>query len=731
MKKFPVYTQHDAMDCGPTCLRMVVAFYGKKYSIESLREKSFISRNGVTMLGLSEAAEKIGFHTLGIQITTDILSKDVPLPCIIHWNQNHFVVLYKVLRHRGETFFYVADPIGSRIKYTKREFENCWISNGNEGERMGFALCLEPTPAFLESEDEENARPRSIRFLASYLRPHQQLIGQLFIGLFVGSILQLILPFLTQSIVDFGISNQNLNYVWLVLIAQLILVISSTSVEFIRSWILLHIGMKVNISLISDYIAKLTNLPIAYFDSKRTGDTLQRINDHERIQEFLTDTSISALFSIFNIVIFGIVILFYSWKVFAIFFVGSALYILWVWLFMKRRASLDHKMFAQHSANQSCLIQLITGMQEIKLNACEQQKRWQWERIQTKIYKLTSKGLALAQWQQSGGILINQLKNIIIIALVASFVIKGSITLGMMVAIQYIIGQLNSPVEQLIVFFRKYQDAKLSLDRISDIYNKDDEDANSSVPVKDNRKQSIRLENVTFRYDKLNEKATLDHVNVTFESGKTTAIVGLSGSGKTTILKMILGFYKPDEGKVIIGNTNLNNCNLRNWRKRCGIVMQDGFIFSDTIAANIAAGEENIDEERMIKAAKIANISEYIDELPMGYNTKIGAEGNGLSMGQKQRILIARAVYKNPDYIFMDEATNSLDANNEKEIMHRIDDFLKGKTAIVIAHRLSTVRNADKIIVVQDGKIAEEGNHEQLISLSGIYYQLVKNQLNI
>lgn len=731
MKKFPIYTQHDAMDCGPTCLRMVAAFYGKKYSIESLREKSFISRNGVTMLGLSEAAEKIGFHTLGIQITTDRLSKDVPLPCIIHWNQNHFVVLYKVTKHRGVRYFYVADPIGNTIKYTKQEFENCWISTSSGNERMGFALCLEPTPTFFESEDEESAKPRSILFLASYLCPYRQLIGQLFIGLFVGSILQLILPFLTQSIVDFGISNQNLNYVWLVLIAQLVLVISSTSVEFIRSWILLHIGMKVNISLISDYIAKLTNLPIAYFDSKRTGDTLQRINDHERIQEFLTDTSISALFSIFNIVIFGIVILFYSWIVFAIFFVGSALYIAWVWLFMKRRASLDHKMFAQHSANQSSLIQLITGMQEIKLNACEQQKRWQWERIQTKIYKLTSKGLALAQWQQSGGILINQLKNIIIIALVASLVIKGSITLGMMVAIQYIIGQLNSPVEQLIVFFRKYQDAKLSLDRISDIYNKENEDADSSISVKDNRKQSIRLENVTFRYDKLNEKATLDHVNVTFESGKTTAIVGLSGSGKTTILKMVLGFYKPDEGKVIIGNTDLNNCNLRDWRKRCGIVMQDGFIFSDTIAANIAAGEENIDEERMVKAAKIANISEYIDELPMGYNTKIGAEGNGLSMGQKQRILIARAVYKNPDYIFMDEATNSLDANNEKEIMHRIDDFLKGKTAIVIAHRLSTVRNADKIIVVQDGKVAEEGNHEQLISLSGIYYQLVKNQLNI
>lgn len=731
MKKFPIYTQHDAMDCGPTCLRMVAAYYGKKYSIENLREKSFISRNGVTMLGLSEAAEKLGFHSMGIQVSLHNLVNDVPLPCILHWNQNHFVVLYHISNHKGEKTFYVADPIGSLINYTEKEFSKCWISKTGNDADLGFALCLETTPTFYEQEDNCPKHKRSLLFLAAYLRPYKQLIGQLFVGLFVGSLLQLILPFLTQSIVDFGISNQNLNYVWLVLIAQLVLVISNTSVEFIRSWILLHIGMKVNISLISDYIAKLTNLPISYFDTKQTGDTLQRINDHDRIQEFLTDTSLNALFSIFNIVIFGIVIFIYSRIVFGIFFIGSALYVAWVWLFMKRRATLDHKMFAQHSANQSNIIQLITGMQEIKLNACEQQKRWQWERIQTSIYKITSKGLALAQWQQSGGILINQIKNIIIIALVASLVIQGDITLGMMVSIQYIIGQLNSPVEQLITFFRKYQDAKLSLDRISDIYDKQDEDDRNAQNVQDIKQQDIKIENVTFRYDKLNEKPTLDHVNITFEKGKTTAIVGVSGSGKTTILKMILGFYKPDEGKVIIGNCDLQNCNLRNWRKKCGVVMQDGFIFSDTIANNIAPKGEAIDEERLVEAAEIANISSYIDELPMGYNTKIGAEGNGLSMGQKQRILIARAVYKNPDFIFLDEATNSLDANNEKEIMNRMDSFLKGKTAIVIAHRLSTVRNADKIIVIQDGKVAEEGKHEQLIAQEGIYYRLVKNQLNV
>ncbi len=733
MNSFPLYTQHDAMDCGPTCLRMVAAFYGRHYSLERLREMCFFSREGVSMLGISEAAEKIGLHSIGVQIPLEKIINDVSLPCIVHWNQNHFVVLYGISKKRKGYLFDVADPAGSKITYTEEEFKRCWLSGKKEENETGVVLCLEPTPIFYEMDEDqgEKKQRRSLTFLFSYLRPYKKLILQLFVGLATGSLLQLILPFLTQSIVDFGISNQNLGYIYLVLLAQLVLVISSTSVEFIRGWILLHLGMRVNISLISDYLAKLMRLPIAYFDTKMTGDILQRINDHSRIQNFLTNSSLNTLFSIVNIVIFGAVILAYDWRIFLIFFVGSALYIAWVWIFMKRRAMLDHKMFAQNSANQSNMVQLVSGMQEIKLNTCEQQKRWEWERIQARIYKITIKGLALAQYQQSGGILINQIKNAVITALVAAFVIKGQITLGMMLAIQYIIGQLNSPIDQLVTFIRQYQDAKLSLDRLQEIYSKENEEPESKMLIRDIRRQDIIIRNLTFRYDKLSDTPTLDAIKLTIPRGKTTAIVGLSGSGKTTLLKMILGFYKPDRGEVIVGNSSLENYNKREWRKCCGTVMQDGFIFSDSIARNIAPGVEHINEEQLRIATEISNISDFVEELPLGYNTKIGAEGHGLSTGQKQRILIARAVYKNPEYIFLDEATNSLDANNEHAIMDKLNVFLSGRTAIIIAHRLSTVRNADNIVVLQQGKIKEQGTHRELIDQKGIYYNLVKNQLDV
>lgn len=733
MKCFPLYTQHDAMDCGPTCLRMITAFYGKNYPSAYLREQCFITHDGVSMLGISEAAEKLGFHTIGIQTNIEKLTNDIPLPCILHWNQNHFAVLYKIRKTKRTTFFYIADPAGIKIRYKKEEFMHCWISNKNGNNYTGVALCLEPTPAFYNNDiyDDEPINRKSITFLFSYLKPYKNLIAQLFIGLVVGSILQLMLPFLTQSVVDFGITNQNIGFIYIVLFAQLILVISSTSVEFIRGWILLHIGMRVNISLISDYLAKLMRLPVAYFDTKMTGDILQRINDHNRIQSFLTSTSLSTLFSIINVIIFGLVILFYNVVIFSIFFGGSLLYISWIWIFMKQRATLDHKIFAQNSANQSNMIQLVNGMQEIKLNACEHRKRWEWEHIQARIYKINRKRLALAQYQQSGGILINQLKNTIITALVATLVVNGKITLGMMLSIQYIIGLLNSPIDQLISFFRQYQDARLSIERLQDVYEKEDETVSRETMIRNITDENIEIKKLTFRYDKLCEKPVLDNINIIIPKGKTTAIVGLSGSGKTTLLKIILGFYKPDSGEVIIGSSNIENYDKRNWHKCCGIVMQDGFIFSDTIARNIAPADEYIDEEKMTKAADTANIKEFIEELPLGYNTKIGAEGHGLSTGQKQRILIARAVYKNPKYIFMDEATNSLDTKNENIIMKKLSSFIQKRTAIIIAHRLSTVKNADNIVVMQNGKISEQGRHEELISMKGVYYTLVRNQLNI
>ena len=724
----PYYPQHDAMDCGPTCLRMVAAFYGKRYSLEGLREKSFITREGVSMLGISEAAEKIGFRSICVQVGYEKL-QEAPLPCIIHWNQQHFVVVYKL----NDKHVWVADPGAGKLKYTKEEFCNCWLSSRKNEEDTGVALLLEPTPEFYTIEDEgDEVNRKGFSFLYSYLRPYRGLVGQLLLGLLLGSMIQLMLPFLTQSVVDFGINNQNLGFIYLVLIAQLMLSFSSSAVVIIRGWILLHLGTRINIALISDFLIKLMKMPISYFDSKMTGDILQRINDHKRIQDFLTGSSLSVIFSVFNIIIFGIVLLVYSGMIFLIFMGGSALYVAYVWLFMKKRAELDHKRFAQQSANQSTVVQLVNGMQEIKLSACEQQKRWEWERIQAKLFKVNIKSLALRQYQDSGAVLINQSKNLLITALVASLVVKGEMTLGMMLSVQYIIGQLNSPVNELIAFARDMQDARLSMDRLSEVRDKpDEEDPTRELLREIPEGKEIRLQNLNFKYDPLSEYPTLDDINLVIPPGKQTAIVGMSGSGKTTLVKLLLGFYPPASGDIFIGDTPLGSYSIREWRKRCGVVMQDGFIFSDSIAGNIAPGVEHIDKKRLRHAAEVANIHDFIEELPLAYNTKIGQEGHGLSQGQKQRILIARAVYKDPEFIFFDEATNALDANNERTIMNNLQTFFKGRTSVVVAHRLSTVRNAEQIIVIEQGRIAETGTHEALIALEGRYYKLVKNQLEL
>lgn len=729
MKSFPHFTQHDQMDCGPTCLRMIAAFYGKHYTLNEMREISFITHLGVSMLGISMAAENLGFHTIGVQISFWQLVKEARLPCIVHWNQQHFVVVYRITQKN----VWIADPFAGKIKYSKEEFCHCWLSAKEDGIDTGVALLLEPTPEFYVSkDDEEREKYNAFSFLHAYLRPYKHLIGQLLLGLLLGSMIQLMLPFLTQSIVDFGINNQNLSFIYLILIAQLMLSFSSSAVEFIRGWILLHLGTRINIALISDFLIKLMKLPMGYFDTKMTGDILQRINDHTRIQNFLTGSSLSVVFSTFNIVVFSIVLLLYNWMIFLIFMGGSVLYVAYVWLFMKKRAELDHKRFAQQSANQSTVVQLVNGMQEIKLSACEQQKRWEWERIQAQLFKVNIRSLALRQYQDSGAVLINQTKNIIITGLVASLVVRGEMTLGMMLSVQYIIGQLNSPVNDLITFARDMQDARLSMNRLGEVRDKPDEEEPTKqlirkIPVG----KDLRIENLNFKYDPLSEFPTLDNINLEIKAGKQTAVVGMSGSGKTTLVKLLLGFYPPASGQILLGDTPLENYSIREWRKQCGVVMQDGFIFSDSIAGNIAPGVEHIDKERLRHAAEVANIHGFIAELPLGYNTKIGQEGHGLSQGQKQRILIARAVYKNPEFIFFDEATNALDANNERIIMENLQKFFEGRTSVVVAHRLSTVRNADRIVVIEQGHIAEMGTHEELTVKKGIYYRLVKNQLEL
>lgn len=736
MKHFPAINQHDRMDCGPTCLAMICKFYGRSFSISYLHNLCEISREGVSLYGIYVAAEKVGFRSIGAEIQLKELYEEKFLPCIIYWNQNHFVVLYKIKKTHCETYYYISNPAGGcHLKLTEDEFAKCWISTTDElGNGIGIALLLQPTNNFFSyKENKVDNVPRKtgkLSFLFSYLTPYRKSFFLLFVAMLFGSGIQLMLPFLTQEIVDIGIKQKHINIVLLILMGQLVMEAGLTIIGFFRSWILLQVGTKVNISLISNYLTKLMLLPISFFDAKLTGDIIQRINDHSRIQTFLTDSSLNTLFSLISIVVFGIVIIIYNWIVALIFFFGSITYVCWVWIFMTRRALLDNKMFALNSANQSNVIQLISGMQEIKLNTCEQYKRWEWEHIQRNIYHLSLKGLKLSQYQQSGGMMINQIKNLLITAFCAILVIRGHLTLGMMLSIQYIVGMLNSPIDQLVSFMRQYQDAHLSLDRLLDIYNESNEDSDDNTKPYANEGDII-INQMSFSYDKQLLKPTLCNISLVIPKGKVTAIVGLSGSGKTTLLKMLLGFYHPDSGTIEIKNDNLEEMNKREWRKKCGTVMQEGFIFSDTIARNIAPNVSIPDKHQLDMAAKVANIYDFIEDLPLRYNTRIGNDGHGLSQGQKQRILIARAVYKDPQYLFLDEATNSLDANNEHDIMDHLNQFFKGRTAVIIAHRLSTVRNADQIVVLKDGKIMEKGKHEELVSRKGIYYELVKNQLDI
>jgi ATP-binding cassette, subfamily B, bacterial len=724
---FPFVKQPDAMDCGPACLKMIAGFYKINYSLELLRKKCYITREGVSFLGLSEAADILGFRTLGVKISFKMMNENVPFPCIVHWKQKHFIVVYKM---KGGNVW-IADPAIGLVKYSNKEFIRNWATTITDGEPAGLVLIIEPTPALYDLQ-EEHLKTNGFRFLFKYFRLYRKYLVQLILGLLLGSCIQLLIPFLTQSIIDIGLNNNDIDFIYLILFAQLALVIGRLTVEFIRGWLLLHIGSRVNVAIISGFLQKLMSLPVAFFDTKLTGDILQRIEDNNRIEEFLTSASLNILFSFFNLVVFGIVLAIFSTKILILFLAGSGLYILWVSLFMKSRSRLDHQRFKQMSASGTKLINIVNGMQEIKLTQSELSMRWDWEKLQASLFGLKIKGLSLVQYQSAGATFINEVTNLSITIVAATAVLKGNITLGMMLAIQFIIGQLNVPVSQIIGFFRISQDAKMSLDRLSEIHQMDNEEPDAEMKVRKlPEKKDIYINNLSYQYEGPRSPFALKNVDLFIEENKVTAIVGTSGSGKTTLLKMLLGFYQPVTGEILIGDTRISNLSLKLWRRKVGAVMQDGFLFPDTIVANISPGTDKIDEEKLVKAVEIANIKGFIESLPLGYNTKIGANGHGLSEGQKQRLLIARIVYKDPELIIFDEATNSLDANNEKVIVENLTEFFTGKTVIIVAHRLSTVRNADKIVVLDSGRIVETGTHETLIKNRKAYFNLVKNQLDL
>ena len=730
-KRFPHFKQHNTSDCGPTCLRMIAKHYQQDYSVEMLRRQCHIARNGVNMLGISDAANHIGLDNVGVKMTFRQLVEEGVFPCILHWNRNHFVVCYGIERDKdGEYKIHISDPASQRLTYTQEEFEKCWIGPHTAKEGHGTALMLEPGDNFGTVADNYIQNRRSLLSFVRYFTPYRIMIGQLLLAMVAGSVIQMVLPFLSQAMVDQGINGRNMNIITLILLAQLGFFVATLSIDYIRSWIMLHMNSRIDISLISDFLVKLTAMPLQFFDSRMTGDILQRIGDHGRIKSFLLGNSMSILFSIVNFIVYLSILAYYNTQILSIFLVGNVLHFAWVSFFMRYRRELDIKRFNLSSREQSKMIQMVQGMQDIKLNNCERQKRWEWERIQVKLFQVGLRGLRIGQVQQSGSVFFTQTTHILIYYLAAKGVVEGGMTLGMMMSLTFIIGQVSAPIGEFIGFAQSFQDAKISLERLNEIHAQDDEetDIEKKVAVLPTDR-SIHIENISFSYSGSENEMALKNLSLHIPAHKVTAIVGESGCGKTTLIKLLQGFYEPTFGHIWVGETDLREINPHTWRAVTGSVMQDSFIFSDTIAGNIAVNSDEADEERMKDAARMARIDGFIESLPLGYDTLIGMEGKGVSQGQRQRILIARAIYKNPEYIFLDEATNSLDATNEAGIMENLNRFYEGRTVVISAHRLSTVRRADQIVVMDKGKIVEQGNHHSLLAKKGMYYELVKNQI--
>lgn len=720
--------QRDVMQCGAACLAMICRAYGAAYSLDFIDSLCRATREGVSMLALSETAEGLGLRNATVSITAGKLAA-APLPCILHWNQNHFVVLYRVSR-KGRRF-HIADPGKGLLKCSAEEMRQAWSSPNEKGEEKGVAMFFHPGEEFKQLKEEGVDKGKSLAFLSGYVKASRKYLAHILLGLVLGCVLQLIMPFMTQSIVDLGINHGDISLIWLILLGELMIVVGRTVSDFIRRRLLLHISTRINISLISDFFIKLLKLPMSFFDTKMLGDFLQRIGDHSRIQNFLTSQLLNLFFTIISFAVFGVVLFVYDKLIFGVFIAGSLVYSLWISLFLKQRKIIDYNLFEQQSVNQNKTYQFLTSAQEIKLQNCERRRRHEWEDSQADLFAVQLKSLSLQQTQEAGSIFINEVKNIVITVCAATAVIKGEMSLGAMLAVQYIIGQLNSPVEQLLGFVYSMQDVKISLERINDIHRKEDEDTGKGLTEFASSDKAIELKDVSFKYDPHALKNVLEGVTFSIPQGKVTAIIGASGSGKSTLIKLLLGYYKPTAGSVSLAGRDISDYDMKWWRQQCGVVMQEGVVFSESIARNIAVADADIDRDRLEAAARLACIHDSVMNMPLKYETKIGRDGVGLSLGQKQRILIARAVYRNPNFLFFDEATNSLDASNERSIVESLERFYDKRTVIIVAHRLSTVKNADCIVVLDRGRIAEIGTHAELSAMKGVYYNLVKNQLEL
>ncbi len=723
---FPIYQQLDSMDCGATCLRMVARHFGRNYSLDYLRELTYIGKQGVDLLSISEAAEKLGLQTLAVRVPLERLLRDLPLPCIAHWDEDHFVVVYKAT----PSAIYIADPARGKRKLTTEEFLEHWAEMDEDGTPVGVLLLLQTTPEFFVREDDVVDRTK-IRYLIPYFKRYRGLMVQLGLGLVLGILLQLLVPFLLKSIIDVGVDRVDAEYINMAIFALGILLFSQLTIELFRSYILLHVGARINISLVSDFLIQLTKMPLRFFETRLTGDLLQRISDNERVQRFLTSTSLMSVFSFFTFFAFAIILAIWSPAILSVFLTGTLLAVFWVALIGRLRKKSDTQQFDQLTENQGSLMELINGMREIKLHNAEKQKRWAWERIQAKLFTI---GLETRQWEQlqrTGSAILNEGKNLLIIALAAHFVVDGQMTLGMMVAIMYIVGTQNAPINRMVEFLRSFQEARMSLERMNEIHLREEQEDPANKITLLPEDSDLVLDKVTFQYHGPGSKKVLRNISLRIPKGRTTAIVGTSGSGKTTLIKLLMNLYQPTEGVIRLGDISLANVDNRLWRSKCGGVLQDGYIFQDTIARNIALGDEIIDKQKLLKAVKAANIQSFVESLPLGYNTVVGREGQGLSEGQKQRLLIARLVYKAPDYIFLDEATIALDPYNELLIMENLDDIFTNATKVIVAHRMSTILEADNIIVLEDGELVEQGTHEELSYVQGAYYQLVRNQMEL